>query len=222
MIIVPGTKTTTKDLDFLKSSGLAKEIRLAAKAGTLIMGICGGFQMLGRNLYDKQQTEGGSKKMEGLNLLPIETEFLASKTTHQVEAVLNKNLEKTDFFSSFDFNEKLKGYEIHMGITKYLEKSKPLFELQKRSGEKLKIMDGAFAIESNCFGSYLHGLFDNDGFRRSLINYLKDKKNLFLDQANTGSQNSYQENLQKELERLADVVESKVDVDKLLELSKRS
>ncbi|MCC3145488.1 cobyric acid synthase [Halanaerobium sp. Z-7514] len=223
LIIIPGSKTTTKDLDFIKRSGLAAKIKLAAQTGTLIMGICGGFQMLGRSLYDKHQTEGGSKKMEGLNLLPIDTEFLPDKTTHQVEAVLNNKLEKIEPFSGFDFNKNLKGYEIHMGITKYLEKSKPLFELQKRSGEKVKIMDGAVDLEGNCIGSYLHGLFDNDSFRRSLINYLKEKKNLSLNKEKAKSlKNSYHDNLQKELNRLADIVESRVDIDKLLNLSRRS
>lgn len=222
LIIIPGTKTTTKDLDFLKHSGLAEKIKLAAQAGTLVIGICGGFQMLGHSLYDKYQTEGGSKKMEGLNLLPIETEFLAQKTTHQVEAVLNKELKKTELFSNFDFTKKIKGYEIHMGITKYLAETKTLFELQNRSGEKVEIMDGAFAVDSNCFGTYLHGLFDNDSFRRALINYLKKKKNLVSDQKIKNFEASYQEKLQKELDRVADIVESKVDIDKLLKLSRRS
>lgn len=222
MIIIPGSKTTTKDLDFLKHSGLADKIKLEAENGAMIIGICGGFQMLGRSLYDKYQTEGGRKKMEGLNLLPIDTEFLPAKTTHQVEAVLNKKLEKIKPFSKFNLNREIKGYEIHMGITEYLEDSTPLFELQKRSEEKVKIMDGAVNIEGNCIGSYLHGLFDNDSFRRSLINHLKQQKNISLNQVRAGSsQNSYHKNLQKELDRLADIVESKVDVNKLLNLSRR-
>lgn len=221
ILIIPGSKTTTKDLNFLKRSGLADQIKREAAKGKLIIGICGGFQMLGRRLIDKHQTEGGSKNMEALDLLPFDTEFLPEKTTHQVEALMDKGLKETKIFSDFDFEQKIEGYEIHMGITKYLTERRPLFELKSRSGEEVSIMDGAVNAAGNCFGSYLHGLFDNDSFRRSLIDHLKDLRGSdFSTAEQQNASASYQSQLQKEINRIADMVESKVDIDRLLKLSR--
>jgi adenosylcobyric acid synthase len=219
MIIIPGSKTTTKDLEFLKNSGLAEKIKLEASRGTLVVGICGGFQMLGQSLIDPLQTEGGARRMEGLGLLQITTEFLPKKTTHQVEAEISQELKNSRIFKDFNFEEIVKGYEIHMGVTKYLEGSRPLLELKSRSGDEVSLIDGAVDIEGSCFGSYLHGLFDNDSFRSSLISCLKTRKNTAI-KTDKEYRKSYQDQLQAELDRLADTVEKNVDVEKILKLSR--
>lgn len=214
LIIIPGTKTTTKDLVFLKESGLAAEIKKANQKGKMIIGICGGFQILGQKLVDPKQTEGGQKELNGLGLLAIETEFLTQKTTHQAEVRINPNLTNQQIKNHFA-QANFRGYEIHMGQTNYLNETEALFELKERSGQKVKLKDGAVNKAGNCFGSYLHGLFDNNNFRRKLLNLLRKNKNLA--QAKTYN---YQAEIEKNLDRLADKVEANLDLDKLLELSR--
>lgn len=214
LIIIPGTKTTTKDLVFLKESGLAAEIKKANQKGKMIIGICGGFQILGRKLIDPKQTEGGQKELKGLGLLAIETEFLAHKTTHQAEVRINPNLNNQKIKTHFA-QANFSGYEIHTGQTNYLNETEALFELKERSGQTVKLKDGAVNKAGNCFGSYLHGLFDNNNFRSKILNLLRKNKN--LSQIETYN---YQAEIEKNLDRLADTVEANLDLDKLLELSR--
>ncbi|MFP4199055.1 MAG: cobyric acid synthase [Halanaerobium sp.] len=218
LIIIPGTKTTTRDLQFLKESGLAAEIKKANEAGVMIIGICGGFQMLGQKLIDNAGTEGEIKEIKGLGLLKIKTEFLKEKTTHQVEVKLNSNQQLKNELPGFEAREIFKGYEIHMGQTEYLNEAEELFEIIERSGRKVKLKDGAVNQAGNCFGTYLHGLFDNDNFRSSLLNKLREKNNL----SRTKFKNyNYQQQIENNLDRLADLVEENIDVNKLLNLSRR-
>lgn len=217
LIIIPGSKTTTKDLIFLKESGLAEEIKKAVERGIMVIGICGGFQMLGKKLFDPYSTEGGVKETRGLGLLEIETEFLKEKTTHQVEVKANSLVAGKMMLPDFESTEKLKGYEIHMGQTEYLKETEPLFIIKKRSGRKVELADGAVNERGNCFGSYLHGLFDNDNFRSKLLNKLREKKNLNSLEARSYN---YNQELEKNLDRLADMVEERIDVEKLLTLSR--
>jgi adenosylcobyric acid synthase len=217
LIIIPGTKTTTKDLNFLKKSGLAAEIKKANQAGIMIIGICGGFQMLGRKLIDKHGTEGNIKKINGLGLLDINTEFLNKKTTHQVKVKINLNQHPENLMSKFSPQEIFLGYEIHMGQTEYLNETEELFKIIKRSNTKVNLKDGAVNQAGNCFGSYLHGLFDNDNFRSVLLNKLRNKQSMG---AKSKSYN-YQKEIENTLDRLADMVEKNIDINKLLTLSRR-
>jgi adenosylcobyric acid synthase len=217
LIIIPGTKTTTKDLDFLKKSGLAAEIKKANKAGIMIIGICGGFQMLGRKLIDKYGTEGDIKKIKGLGLLDINTEFLNKKTTHQVKVQINLTKQLENLMSKFSPQETFFGYEIHMGQTEYLNGSEELFKIIKRSNTKVNLKDGAVNQAGNCFGSYLHGLFDNDNFRSVLLNKLRNKQSMAIEQISY----NYQKEIENNLDRLADMVEKNIDINKLLKLSRR-
>ena len=217
LIIIPGTKTTTKDLNFLKKSGLAAEIKKANQAGIMIIGICGGFQMLGRKLIDKHGTEGNIKKINGLGLLDINTEFLNKKTTHQVKVKINLNQHPENLMSKFSPQEIFLGYEIHMGQTEYLNETEELFKIIKRSNTKVNLKDGAVNQAGNCFGSYLHGLFDNDNFRSVLLNKLRNKQSMG---AKPKSYN-YQKEIENTLDRLADMVEKNIDINKLLKLSRR-
>ncbi|RAK10597.1 adenosylcobyric acid synthase (glutamine-hydrolysing) [Halanaerobium saccharolyticum] len=218
LIIIPGTKTTTKDLKFLKESGLAAEIKKADQAGIMIIGICGGFQMLGRKLVDKYGTEGNIKEIEGLGLLDIKTKFLNEKTTHQVKVKLNLNLKFKNKVPKFSFEEIFRGYEIHMGQTEYLNQTEELFKITERSGCRANYKDGAVNQAGNCFGSYLHGLFDNDNFRSAVLNKLR--KNNGSDSSKLNDYN-YQKEIEKDIDHLADVVAENIDTDKLLNLSRR-
>ena len=217
LIIIPGTKTTTKDLEFLKQSGLAAEIKKADKAGIMIIGICGGFQMLGQKLIDKYGTEGDIKEINGLGLLDIRTEFLNKKTTHQVKVKLNSKQQFKKMMPEFSSQKTFTGYEIHMGQTEYLNQTEELFKIIERSDRKVDLKDGAVNQAGNCLGSYLHGLFDNDNFRSALLNKLRNKLSYKTDQKNF----SYQKEIEKNINRLADMVEENIDPNKLLNLSRR-
>ncbi len=211
MIIIPGTKTTTADLNYLKKSGLSEKISEAADKGIPVIGICGGYQMMGETLLDKYQTEGGIREIQGLGLLPVDTKFLPGKTTHQVKAEFNI---KPPVFKDIT-DDQLTGYEIHMGETYYKDNAKPLFIIKERSRKQVSVGDGAFSTEGNCFGTYMHGLFNNDNFRKGILNMLRMNKGLkLLD----GDETSYYDKMEEEFERLADIVGRNLDMDYLYSL----
>jgi len=120
LLIIPGSKNTLDDLYCLKKSGYQKEISNRLKKGTVIVGICGGYQMLGRELYDPEHTESSRKKIEGLGLIKGRTTLKSEKITFQVRARLLPN----PFFNNQD---KLSGYEIHTGETVLSGDEKPWF-----------------------------------------------------------------------------------------------
>jgi adenosylcobyric acid synthase len=119
--------------------------------------------------------------------------------------------------SKFSPQETFFGYEIHMGQTEYLNGSEELFKIIKRSNTKVNLKDGAVNQAGNCFGSYLHGLFDNDNFRSVLLNKLRNKQSMAIEQISY----NYQKEIENNLDRLADMVEKNIDINKLLKLSRR-
>ena len=153
VIILPGSKNTSEDLIYLRENKFAEKI-LSKAENTPIIGICGGFQMLGRKIFDPHKTESSHVELDGLKLLPIETTFSEEKFTRQV------TIDKINFkFLGEEIcAENLSGYEIHAGITKNLNE---------------KIL-----VNKNIFGTYVHGIFDNDNFRRQILNAVRIKKNL--------------------------------------------
>lgn len=210
VIIIPGTKNTTEDLRYLKEKGLGDKIIKAARGKTEVIGICGGYQMLGKELIDPDLTEGSRKSIQGLSLLDIKTKFSPGKDTYQIEAKLNV---KNDRFKELE-NDKIKGYEIHMGQTILGDKAVPLFNIIKRSNKDFMIKDGACSTELDVWGTYIHGIFDNDSFRKNFINYLlkkrgKDARQEFID---------FQENRQRALNKLALAFQENIDMDKLLNI----
>jgi len=154
VIILPGSKNTSEDLISLRENHFAEKILQRAHAGAAVVGICGGFQMLGEKIFDPLHTESNHAELDGLKLLPIETTFNAEKFTRQV--TLNKI--DFDFLGSRIISENLDGYEIHSGI----------------SSAKGSVVSS----QGNVFGTYVHGIFDNDDFRRKFLNAVRRKKNL--------------------------------------------
>ncbi|OEG61987.1 MAG: cobyric acid synthase CobQ [Halanaerobium sp. MDAL1] len=179
LIILPGSKTTINDLQFLYDSNLAAEIVKQAEQGTEIIGICGGYQMLGQKISDPDNLEGSEHEIAGLSLLQIRTVLEAKKVTRQVRA---ESLNKLKFFQS-SREQVLTGFEIHQGKTIRVSEQQPLFKLKRqKSGEVEKIVfDGTVNESGNVWGTYLHDIFKNDGFRKSLINHLLTKKGLSPD-----------------------------------------
>jgi adenosylcobyric acid synthase len=214
IVIIPGTKNTVKDLLFLKERHLKESIKRAYAKGVQIIGMCGGYQMLGKKIYDPYGVESSHKEIEGIGLLNIETAFEKTKVTYQTEAeLINGALE---YWSNA---EKLKGYEIHMGVsTGDIE----LFKIERLAVPHSPIhpfthspvFDGS--INNNCWGTYLHGIFENDPFRRGIINNVRKNKNLPpLDLTVR-----YSEIKNRAIDNLAYVVKENIDMDFIKRLVK--
>lgn len=165
MLIIPGSKSTMADLAYLRSSGLADYIRRCHESGAGVVGICGGFQMLGRELLDPLGIESSTTSMEGLGLLESTTTFEPKKTTKQVRVL------------SIDREEEIVGYEIHMGQTKCTQSTRPMFRITSECGKVTDRFDGAVSTDGSVWGTYLHGVFDAAAFRRRILNQLRSRRN---------------------------------------------
>lgn len=151
-IILPGTKNTLADLQWLHESGIAQKIRQKAEAGLPIVGICGGYQMLGDRIEDPQGIAGKAGSCDGLGLLPIRTTYLAQKRVTQVTA----HLQEATWHA----------YEIHMGRTEILQKTDPLLYVSEGNTQKPE------GIRKNhIWGTYLHGLFEHAAAREALMGH---------------------------------------------------
>lgn len=161
-IILPGTKATVADLQYLRESGLADAIAMAARKGLPVVGICGGYQMLGLELLDPEHVESAEGRVPGLGLLPLCTTFVAEKITVQTQA--------TAVAQWLPEPTPVSGYEIHMGRTVVTDGAPHLLQLAPGH------TDGA--MNGTVWGTYLHGIFDNDRFRRAWINSLRIPKGM--------------------------------------------
>lgn len=170
LLILPGSKNTLSDLRWLRESGIAEALTEAHKQSVPIIGICGGYQMLGNTIID--EVESGLGRQPGLGLLNTITHFSPHKTTTQVSAQMAASLPGWLHQTS---GIALQGYEIHMGETQRAAGCSPALFLNK-NGQA--IADGAVSEEGQVMGTYLHGLFDNDAFTRALIDSLRHRKGL--------------------------------------------
>ncbi len=180
LIILPGSKNTSEDLIWLKENNFVAQIFKKP-----VIGICGGFQMLGRKIFDPLQTESSYTELDGLNLLPLETTFAENKFTKQVTVNANFN-----FLSSHIEAENLDGYEIHSGVSNISEK---------------------FVTAENVLGTYIHGIFDNDNFRRQILNAIRKTKNLPPLEVTR----NFRAEKQKNYERLAKIVRENLNMELL-------
>jgi adenosylcobyric acid synthase len=164
ILIIPGSKNTIWDLERLYSTGWAEQIKEALANGTQVVGICAGYQMLGKKILDPHHIESHRGEVDGLGLLNVITEFHRDKITAQVKA----RCLRTGVWVS--------GYEIHHGITRALEDIAHVFEITERSGQPVSANDGALASGGQVWGTNIHGLFDNDSFRREFLNQVRARK----------------------------------------------
>ena len=205
-VVIPGSKQTIADLRRLKASGLSNQLQRFAQAGGHLFGICGGLQMLGISLNDplclEGELESSSSKgwIEGLNLLPIHTEFRRDKCLRQRTLV-----------ARWPARMVTRGYELHHGISQPSEELasdlEPISE-DPTLGWKMIESSGL-----NVGGIYLHGIFDNGAWRRTWLNQLREKRNLIplsIDQPHHGEQRNLL------LERLADAFEEHVNIEPLI------
>lgn len=174
LVILPGSKNTTEDLLYLRENGYEHELLTLVATGTPVVGICGGYQMLGKEIRDPHHTESKLDKITGIGLLDIVTTFAAEKTTHQVRAQCIRHK-----FLGIDITElDLSGYEIHMGKTDFNSAVDHAFTITARSGQAVSIVDGVVRADGLVMGTYIHGIFDNNNYRRALINALRARKGL--------------------------------------------
>jgi len=159
-------------LEFLRARGLAERIVELARDGTPVLGICGGYQMLGEKISDLLRTESNNPEVNGLGLLPIVTTFEAEKQT--VRARGNMTANRGLFAETRGLD--VVGYEIHMGRTRVDGES--LIEVSSRGENIVNDNDGAVDASGWIAGTYFHGMFDNDGLRHAMLANLAARKNL--------------------------------------------
>ncbi|SQC01311.1 cobyric acid synthase [Clostridium tetanomorphum] len=192
LLIIPGTKNTIDDLLSLRESGIEDLIKEYAKDG-LVVGICGGYQMLGKTLKDPYGVETDNKETTGMGLLDVETVFEKEKVTTRVKAKSKQ--------------EEVYGYEIHMGICSYGENASPLFNIYDENGKNVARKDGAINDKGNVMGTYIHGVFDGVNFRENIINKIRKEKGI------EERKSVVYENLrEKNLDLLADLVRKNTDI----------
>lgn len=157
-VILPGTKSTIADLNWLRQSRLAEAVTRFAQQNGAVVGICGGYQMLGETIYDSHHVESNAEYISGLGLLPITTQFLKEKATFQAQARIHC---KNGWLARLN-DSVLSGYEIHMGET---PSQSSWLEITHRNSEQTQVQDGCVSSDGRIWGSYLHGIFANDAFR---------------------------------------------------------
>ncbi|MCE8425684.1 MAG: cobyric acid synthase [Candidatus Methanoperedens sp.] len=188
-VILPGTKNTIDDLNEMRSKGMDKKIVAIAKKGIPVLGICGGYQMLGKEITDNG-LEGtvGAVRLRGLGLLNVTTHFaMYEKKTCQVEKIITGS---GDILGPLR-GQKIRGYEIHMGET---ESTVHAFG-----------NDGSLSPNGLIIGTYLHGLFENENLRSSFLGYLYKRKNMIFNNTDEGDK----------IEELARFVEANIDMDSI-------
>lgn len=206
LVILPGTKNTIHDLKYLKETGLAERIGAYARNGGRLLGICGGFQILGLMVRDPLGVEGPPRSEGGLGLLPVATTLAGEKTTTQVQA-------RTWGGRGEAGGESLKAYEIHLGETEACGPGSPAFAIFERHGRGAEVTDGWVSADGRILGTYLHGLFENDAFRRRFLENLAPGAGL----AASGGF-AFGDFVENQLDRLADELRRCLDLSRLREL----
>ena len=193
LIIIPGTKSTIADLKFLKCQGWDIDIKAHYRRGGSILGICGGYQILGNEIIDDQGYDGTPSKAKGLGLLNVKTKMGKQK-----------NLGKKDFISNIN-GKKISGYEIHLGVTSGSDCNNPFATLRNKK-------DGAISSNGLVMGTYLHGLFFSDEFRNKFVAKLSSEEKK--------EDVSFHDTIDLILEEFVKVIEDNLDVDSILSVAR--
>jgi adenosylcobyric acid synthase len=207
LIILPGTKSTIADLIHIQEQGLAQAIICQAKSGTPVIGICGGYQMLGKSINDPDNVESRQSSIAGLGLIDITTKFNHGKTTTQIKAsvIANEGLLKGMK------GTEITGYEIHMGQTRN-QICQPVLKVLETPQGKADYLDGAISSNGLIFGTYIHGLFHNANFTNRLLNKLRHLRRLPASPA-------VSINKQEMYDKLADVIRQNLDMPQVYKLT---
>ncbi|HVW57477.1 MAG TPA: cobyric acid synthase [Rhizobiaceae bacterium] len=187
LVIIPGSKSTIGDLLRFRENGWDGDLAEHRKAGGHVIGICGGYQMLGRVVYDPAGIEGAVREAQGLGLLDVETVMEPEKTVRTTTA------------RSLRFDAPLEGYEIHLGKTTGPDRQRPVALIDG-------VEEGAASPDGRVFGTYMHGLFGADAFRRALL----------AEFGVAAGGGSYRVSVEAALDRIAAALEANIDCDALL------
>ncbi|WP_374304510.1 cobyric acid synthase [Ferrovibrio sp.] len=188
LVILPGSKATIADLKFLREQGWDVDLAGHLRRGGRVLGICGGYQMLGRMVSDPEGIEGAPETVTGLGLLDVETVLTGGKALHETQG-----------FERFT-GETVRGYEMHVGRTTGPDAERPLLRLDNRH-------DGAVSADGSIAGCYLHGLFASDAFRAAYLTLLGGRD---------VAPGNYEAGVDSALDALAAAIERHLDVDALI------
>ena len=208
MILLPGTKSTIADLRWLRQSGLEAAILKAADAGTLVFGICGGYQMLGETLSDPHGVEAGGS-MRGMGLLPMDTVFAGEKTRTRAEGAFGK----TEGVLAGIEGTRIEGYEIHMGETVRKEGTEAFTFIDDQNRADSDKLDGA--QKGNVYGTYVHGIFDKEEVAERIVEALAKNKGIVMEQIHGVDYQTFKET---QYDILADALREHLDMKKIYQI----
>lgn len=207
-IVLPGTKNTIKDMRWLRKSGLERAVVRCCQRGSVIMGICGGYQMLGESIRDEHVSED-SGEIRAMGLLPMKTCFEAEKTRTRVTGCIHPLSGELSELSG----RQVSGYEIHMGQSALEENACTLQTLENifSEGEETATkLDGC--CQGHVLGTYLHGIFDEEDFRSAFVRMLCQRKGISY---RSGETLTYQEYKEQQFEHLAEVLRENLDMEEV-------
>ena len=204
LIVIPGTKNTRGDLQWLHDSGFGAALKRLHGEGIPLIGVCGGFQILGESVVDEDGVEGDSGETPGLGLLPVTTRLGPRKELAQVEGVATSTMPFCEPGTEF------RGYEIHAGETRLPDASRAPLTITRRGGASVEEPAGAVSEDGRVFGCYIHGLFDGAALRCALWRRLCDRKGVPHDKVVP-----VERTLSAEFDRLADLMEEHLELDVL-------
>ena len=202
-LVIPGTKNTIDDTCHVIESKMADEIRRIHDSGVPIVGICGGYQLLGKEIRDPLCVESTRGSVEGLGLLNIVTTIGDEKRTVRTTGKVQGNfmgMELTDMT--------VEGYEIHMGESEALDNARSFAVLEDGT------VDGVIAADGTVMGTYLHGIFDNDDFREKIVETIREKKHLKAGPVAF----DFKAFKEEQYDLLAETVETNIDMKKIMEI----
>ena len=195
LIILPGSKSVQADLAYLREQGFDRQVFKHLRYGGKVLGICGGFQMLGQKISDPEQVEGSIAESEGLGLLDISTRLTAEKQLKNVDGVLVNS------------GNKIKGYEIHCGISEGVGLQSPFCHVSDQND--CAYTDGAVSDDGQVMGTYLHGVFDHPEACAFILEWVS---------GSSVTAEDWQVLREREIERIADIYEQHIDMEALLNI----
>ena len=203
LIILPGTKNTIEDLIDLRNRGMDAAIVRHARKGGMVIGVCGGYQMLGRKLRDPDHVESRVPELAGLDLLDMEVTFAKEKHTAQASGVV----EASGWLADAN-GVTVDGYEIHAGHNQLGENAAPWLRIDGK-------VDGVMNARGNVLGSYLHGLFDDGQLFAAIAAHIRKEKGIATENQTPVS---FEEFREREFDRIADIVRASVDMDMIYKI----